>query len=105
MPSQEIIKITLTVASRDAGIDQRKSLSGSLGAVQFQQHGISSPAGPTFKTTNIRGSGHYTVRSWEGKNKENSCSSGFLTVKTDFTSYFLKYLSYAEIVFKVTFLI
>lgn len=67
MPSQEIIKMTLTVASRDAGIDQRKS----LGAVQFQQHGISSPAGPTFKTANIRGSGHYTVRSlWREKTKK-----------------------------------
>lgn len=43
-------KNDLTVASRDAGIDQRKS----LGAVQFQQHGVSSPAGPTFKTANIK---------------------------------------------------
>lgn len=105
MPSQEIIKMALTVASRDAGIDQRKFLSRSMGTVQFQQHGVSSHAGPTFKTANTRGSGHFIVRPQEGKTKENLWSSGFRTVKADFTSYFLKYLSYAEIVFKVTFLV
>lgn len=67
MPSQEIIKMALTVARRDAGIDQRKFLSSSMGAVQFQQHGVSSHAGPTFKTANTRGSGHYIVRPQEEK--------------------------------------
>lgn len=97
--------MALTVESRDAGIDQRKFLSSSMGAVQFQQHGVSSHAGPTFKAANTRGSGHFIVRPQEGKTKENLCSSGFLTVKEDFTSYFLKYLNYAEIVFKAIFLV